>query len=92
MDARTHYKVGQWGAMLGFCPPGIKALSRTLQSVSVLGEMFGDRGPPIQAAFADPDLGNGSNVESVVLGRESLGSSSRIGPEMALNLSPWLMP
>ena len=85
-------KWGSGGVLLGFCPPGIKALSCTLQSVSVLGELFGDRGPLIQAAFADLDLGNGSNVESVVLGRESLGRSSRIGPEMALNLSLWLMP
>lgn len=60
--------------------------------LSGVGELFGDRGPPIQAAFADPDVGNSSNVESVVLGVGSLGSSSRIGPEMALNLSLWLKP
>ena len=68
-------------------PSGQSPELYTLESASVLGELvgwFGGRGPPIQAAFPDPDLGNGSNVESVVLGRGSLGSSSRNGPDLAI--------
>lgn len=69
-------------------PTGQSPELHTLESASVLGKLvgwFGGRGPPIQAAFPDPDFGYGNNVESVVLGRGSLGSSSsRNGPDLAI--------